>query len=81
MVLTRNGHRPDESHVLRPPKLVLEGALSCTFPPPPPKIARYVLPPPFANSPKKGLRHVVNIYTEVSGILVSAVHEVAANLY
>ena len=44
-----NGHRPDKSHFLRPPKLVLEGVLYGTFPPP--KIARYVLPrPPLANS-------------------------------
>ena len=38
--LRGNGHRPDESHFLRPPKLVLEGALFGTFPPQ--KIARYV---------------------------------------
>ena len=29
-----DGHRPDESHFLRPPKLVLEGVLYSTFPPP-----------------------------------------------
>ena len=37
-----NGHRPDESHFLRPPQLVLEGAFYSTFPHP--QIARYVLP-------------------------------------
>ena len=42
--LRGNGHRPDESHFLRPPKLVLEGALYGTFSPP--KIAWYVLLPP-----------------------------------
>ena len=44
-----NGHRPDKSHFLRPPKVVLEGVLYSTFSPP--KIARYVLPPhwPLAN--------------------------------
>ena len=50
ILLRGNGHRPDKSHFLRPPKLVLEGVLYGTFFPPP-KIARYVLPPPpFANS-------------------------------
>ena len=42
------GHRPDQSHFLSPPKLVLEGALRSTqycFPTPPSKIARYFLPP------------------------------------
>ena len=48
ILLRGNGHRPDKSHFLRPPKLVLEGVLYGTFSPP--KIARYVLPPPFANS-------------------------------
>ena len=43
--LRGNGHRPDQSHFLSPPKLVLEGALYSTSPP---RIARYVLPPPFA---------------------------------
>ena len=36
-----NGHRPDKSRFLRPPHVVLEGALRSTFS----KIARYVLPP------------------------------------
>ena len=45
ILLRGNGHRPDKSHFLRPPKLVLEGAPYGTFPPPP-QIARYVLPPP-----------------------------------
>ena len=39
ILLRGNGRRPDESHFLRPPKLVLEGALHGTFPPPK-KIAR-----------------------------------------
>ena len=41
-----NGHRPDKSHFLRPPKVVLEGALYGTFPPPPPKnwTRRFVAP-------------------------------------
>ena len=43
--LRGNRHRPGKPHFLRPPKLALEGALYGTFPPPPPKIARYVLPP------------------------------------
>ena len=42
--LEETGTRPDKSHFLRPPKLVLEGVLYGTFSPP--KIARYVLPPP-----------------------------------
>ena len=29
-----NGHRPHQSHFVRPPKLVLEGALYSMFPPP-----------------------------------------------
>ena len=33
ILLRGNGHRPDKSHFLRPPKLVLEGALYSTFPP------------------------------------------------
>ena len=44
ILLRGNGHRPDKSHFLRPPKLVLEGVLYGTFFPP--KIARYVLPSP-----------------------------------
>ena len=44
ILLRGNGHRPDKSHFLRPPKLVLEGGLYGTFPPQ--KVARYVLPPP-----------------------------------
>ena len=49
ILLRGNGHRPDKSHFLRPPKLGLEGALYSPFPPPK-KIVRYVLPPPpFAN--------------------------------
>ena len=55
--LRGNGHRPGKSHFLRPPKLVLEGALYGTFSPQ--KIARYVLPPHYplsksnlANSPE-----------------------------
>ena len=52
ILLRGNGHRPDKSHFLRPPKLVLEGALYSTFPlPPPPKVARYVLPPPLCEFP------------------------------
>ena len=39
-----NGHRPDKSHFVRHPRLVLEGALYSRFSPP--KIARYVSPPP-----------------------------------
>ena len=31
IVLTGNRHRPAESHFMRPPKLVLEGALYCTL--------------------------------------------------
>ena len=38
ILLRGNGHRPDKSHFLRPPKLVLEGVLYGTFPSP--KIAR-----------------------------------------
>ena len=44
--LRGNGHRPEESHFLRPPKLVLEGALYGTFPPPPPKSHDTFCPPP-----------------------------------
>ena len=42
----RNGHRPDKSHFLRPPKVFLEGGGTQKYvPPPPPIIARYVSPP------------------------------------
>ena len=34
MLLGGNGHRPDQSDFLGPPKLVLEGALYSTFSPP-----------------------------------------------
>ena len=34
ILLRGNRHRPDKSHFLRPPKVVLEGALYSTFPPP-----------------------------------------------
>ena len=44
ILLRGNGHRPDKSHFLRPPKLGSNGALYSTFSPP--NIARYVLPPP-----------------------------------
>ena len=44
--LRGNGHRPDKSHFLRPPKLVLEGALYGTFPPPPPKKKTQSVSPP-----------------------------------
>ena len=46
--LRGNGHRPDQSHFLTPPKLVLEGTLHGMFSP---KIARYVLPPPLSEPP------------------------------
>ena len=46
VLLRGNRRRPGKSHFLRPPKLVLEGALYGMFSPP--KIARYVLPPPLA---------------------------------
>ena len=45
ILLRGNGHRPDKSHFLRPPKLVLEGVLYGTFPPPPPK-SHDTFPPP-----------------------------------
>ena len=44
--LKRKRHRPDQPQFLRPPKVVLESTLCSTFPPPPPKFTRYVLPPP-----------------------------------
>ena len=44
ILLRGNGHRPDKSHFLRPPKLGLEGALYSTFSPS--KIARHVWHPP-----------------------------------
>ena len=44
ILLRGNGHRPDKSPFLRPPKLGLRGAPYSTFSPP--KIVRYVLPPP-----------------------------------
>ena len=50
ILLRGNGHRPDESHFLRPPKLVLEGALYSTCSPQ--KIARYVLYPRLCEFPK-----------------------------
>ena len=58
--LRGNGHRPDESHFLRPPKLVLEGTLYGTFPPPPSKISRYVLPPPL-RIPKKNVSRQISV--------------------
>ena len=57
ILLRGNGHRPDNSHFLRPPKLVLEGVLYGTFPPPK-KIARYVLPP-LCEFPKRRLLYLV----------------------
>ena len=51
ILLRENGHRPDKSHFLRPPKLGLKGALYSTFSPPPPK-SHDTFPPPFANSQK-----------------------------
>ena len=59
ILLRGNGHRPDKSHFLRPPKVVLEGALYSTFPPPP-KIARYVLPPPICEFPFLGSHRPLN---------------------
>ena len=50
--LRGNGTDQDESDFLKPPKLVLEGAL-LLYVPPPPKIARYVLPPPLCDFPKE----------------------------
>ena len=52
ILLRGNGHRPDKSHFLRPPKLVLEGVLYGTFPPPPPKnrTIRFA-PPPLCEFP------------------------------
>ena len=35
ILLRGNGHRPDKSHFLRPPKLGLEGHFKVRFPPPP----------------------------------------------
>ena len=50
-LLRGNGDRPDKSHFLRPPKLVLEGVLYGTFPPPPPnRTIRFAPPPSLANS-------------------------------
>ena len=45
-----NGHRPDKSHFLRPPKLILEGALYSTSPPP--KSHHMFCPPPHLWFPK-----------------------------
>ena len=47
ILLRGNGHRPDESHFLRPPKLVWEGALYIIFDPPT-RAIRFA--PPFAVS-------------------------------
>ena len=46
ILLRGNGHRPDESHFLRPPKLVLEGGLYSTFSPPPPQNRTIRFAPP-----------------------------------
>ena len=43
--LRGNGHKPDQSHFLSPPRLVLEGALYGTFPPPPPNRTIRFAPP------------------------------------
>ena len=51
ILLKGNGHRPDRSHFLRPPKLVLEGVLYGTFSPPQNRTIRFA--PPFANSQSK----------------------------
>ena len=47
--LRGNRHRPGKSHFLRPPKLVLEGALYGTFPPPQNRTIRFA--PPLAAGP------------------------------
>ena len=52
--LRGNGHRPDKSHFQRPPKLVLEGALYSTFPPPPESHDTFC-PPPLVNSQVCGM--------------------------
>ena len=51
ILLRGNGHRPDQSHILRHPKNSFWRAP--TFLLPPPKIARYVLPPPNFGAPKR----------------------------
>ena len=44
ILLTGNGHKPDKSHFLRPPKLGLEGLYS-TFSPPKNRTIRFAPPP------------------------------------
>ena len=51
IVFGGNGHRPDKSHFLRPPKVVLEGALYGTFPPKKSHDA-FCPPPPYQRFPK-----------------------------
>ena len=55
ILLRGNGHRPDKSHLLRPPKLVLEGVHYGTFPPPPPK-SHDTFCPPLCEFPTKNLK-------------------------
>ena len=50
ILLRGNGHRPDESHFLRPPKLVLEGVLYGTFCPPQNRTIRFA--PPLCEFPE-----------------------------
>ena len=51
MFLRGNRHRPDESHFWRGHSIVRS--------PPPPQIARYVLPPPLAVSQQKEFKRYV----------------------
>ena len=45
------GHGPDQSHFLSPPKLILEGVLYGTSPPPQNRAIRFALPPPICRFP------------------------------
>ena len=72
--LRGNRHRPDESHFLRPPKLVLEGALCSTIPPPP-KIAHYVPTPPLCDFPNKKDKNRSALWAPGSGLWARLSHK------
>ena len=77
--LRGNRHRPGKSHFLRPPKLILEGALYGTFPPP--QIARLRFAPhqPLSKFPFKPQPHEL-VALSLAGSLFLAISREGAHL-